>query len=94
MNKESVGNLITKQFLEQELLRKYFKPIDGVDLIDEYPKIKLKISTLSKHQRDLVLQGVKAQCLDNPEVKAIIDNIDKLIEEKLANEQKGTATES
>lgn len=87
MNKTSVINLITKQFVEQELLRKYFKPIDGIDLIEEYPKIKLKISTLSKHQRDLVLTAVKSQCNESPEIKGVIESIDKLIEDELLNEQ-------
>lgn len=76
-----------QKFLENLWLSDYYKSIKDVDLIQEYIKVRLKISKLSSTKRSLVLSKVKFLRNHHPEVETAFSDIDKSLLNELNNIQ-------
>lgn len=61
------------------IINKLIKPIQGIDLLDEYIKIRLKISKLSSNQRKAVMTHILINYNQSEDVREIIDKIDQMI---------------
>jgi len=69
--------------LVKQAFDKLIKPLQGVDLFDEYIQIRLKISKLSASKRNAVLQHILYQYNTDSKVKEVIDELDKSIVNEL-----------
>lgn len=72
-------SLLNRSREYQEVFNKLIKPIEGVDLLDEYVKIRLKISTLSANKRKAVMTHIMVAYNKSEEAREVIDKLDQMI---------------
>lgn len=72
-------SLLNRSQEYQLIFNKLIKPIEGVDLLSEYIKIRLKISTLSSNKRKAVMTHIMVAYNQSIEARELIDKLDQLI---------------
>jgi len=74
--------------LERKTFEKLIKPLQGVDLFDEYIKIRLKISSLSANKRKAVMTHILYQYHTDSAVEEFIDKLDQMILQEISETTK------
>lgn len=79
-----------KELEARALFDKEFGFIKDLNLVDEYVKVRLKLSSLSATKRSKLIAYVNIRYQSEEKFKEMIDNLDKDINSKLAKKNEGT----
>lgn len=79
-----------KELEARALFDKEFGFIKDLNLVDEYVKVRLKLSSLSATKRSKLIAYVNIRYQSEEKFKEMIDNLDKDINTKLAKKNEGT----
>lgn len=79
-----------KELEARALFDKEFGFIKDLDLVDEYVKVRLKLSSLSATKRSKLIAHVNIRYQSDEKFKEMIDKLDKDINSKLTKKDEGT----